>query len=100
MADVTILEKAKEIIASLGQPWAELAQWIDKATQAFVKGVAEQTVDKMFNSPLEAEARMAAVQALQTLPGFAFCGFAEDEKATKVLKRESKEVLKGLIRKR
>ncbi len=36
MADVTVLEKAKEIVASLGMPWAELVQLIDAAKQALL----------------------------------------------------------------
>ena len=37
MADVTVLEKAKEIVASLGQPWVELAQWLDAAKAALLE---------------------------------------------------------------
>lgn len=36
MADVTVLEKAKEIVASLGQPWDALVQLIDEAKQALL----------------------------------------------------------------
>ena len=53
----------------------------DEAKRAFVGGLAEQAVEKMFNSPLEAEARQATVKALRTLPGFKFAGFPNDEKA-------------------
>lgn len=36
MAEVTVLEKAKAIVASLGQPWAEVAQMIEAAKQALL----------------------------------------------------------------
>lgn len=36
MADVTVLERAKSIVASLGQPWDALVQLIDEAKQALL----------------------------------------------------------------
>ena len=36
MADVTVLEKARAILASLGGQWSQVAQQIDAAKQALV----------------------------------------------------------------
>jgi hypothetical protein len=49
----------------------------NEAGRAFAKGLAEQTVEKLFNSPLEEEAKLATIQALRKLPGFQFSGFHE-----------------------
>ncbi len=51
-----------------------------QAQQRFGEGLAAQLVDKLFKTPLEAEAKQAAQNALYTLPGFKFCGFTRDGK--------------------
>lgn len=55
----------------------------DEAGKNFVKGLATQTVDKLFNSPLEEEAKLATIKTLSSLPGFSFHGFGKDTSAGK-----------------
>lgn len=69
----------------------------DKAANAFVKGIADQSIEKLFDTPLEDEARVSVITALRSLPGFSFCGFANDDKG---FKRGASGVLKDVIRKK
>ena len=69
-----------------------------QAGKEFVKGVADQYVDKLFNTPLESEAKLATVNALRTLPGFRFTCFAQDENTLKGVKKVGKGILKDIIR--
>lgn len=72
----------------------------EDAKRAFVEGVADQAIDKLTKSPLEEEAKTAAMNALRTLPGFSFSGFGEPENVSKIFKKGSKDLLKGSIWKR
>lgn len=69
-----------------------------EAKRALVKGLADQLADKLFNSPLEEEAKVATIKTLRTLPGFYFSGFAADEQTPNALKTTSKGVLKDIIK--
>jgi hypothetical protein len=53
----------------------------EEAKANFAKGLADQLIDKTLQTPLEYEARIATINALNTLPGFVFGGFAEDEQS-------------------
>ena len=46
-----------------------------EAGDELTKGLAEQWVEKIFKTPLEEEAKLTVQKALQSLPGFVFCGF-------------------------
>ena len=70
-----------------------------EAKQSLAKGLADQLADKMFKTPLEEEARLATLQALRSLPGFSFTGFAQDDKTPNGIKRGSKSIIKGIINK-
>ena len=50
----------------------------NEAGKQLAKGLAEQFVEKLFNSPLEGEAKQATIKALRTLPGFVFTRFDND----------------------
>ncbi len=50
----------------------------DEAGKQLAKGLAEQFVEKLFNSPLEGEAKQATINTLRTLPGFVFTRFDND----------------------
>jgi len=60
-----------------------------EAQENLAKGLLDQVVDKVFQSPLENEARIATIDALRTLPGFVFNGFAEDDKSKNKNAREA-----------
>jgi hypothetical protein len=49
-----------------------------EAQRNLAQGLADQLIDKVYQTPLENEARIATIDTLRTLPGFAFAGFAED----------------------
>lgn len=72
----------------------------DKAAAAFKKGLAEQAIEKWFDSPLEEEAKLSVINCLRTLPGYNFQGFANDDNTFTKFKKGTKDVLKGTIRKR
>jgi hypothetical protein len=69
-----------------------------QAKAAFARGVAEQVVDKAFKTPLEEEARKAAIATLSTLPGYKFCGFAVDEQTPAKAQAATKGLIKDLIK--
>lgn len=77
----------------------------EKAGGAFLKGMAEQALDKIFTSPLSAEAMLATRTTLSTLPGFHFKGFGKEMKTNpiKPLKKKKKKnrgtLFKQLIQK-
>lgn len=49
----------------------------DAATKAFVSGLADKLVDKVFKNPLEKESKQSVIQCLRTLPGYSFLGFVD-----------------------
>jgi hypothetical protein len=69
----------------------------NEAQANLAAGLATKLVEKMFNSPLEEEARIATINALRTLPGFSFHGFATDSKTPSHLKKGSEAILKNVI---
>lgn len=71
----------------------------DKAANAFVRGIADQAVEKLFNSPLEEEAKLATISALRTLPGFAFVGFSTEGRSSKA-GSSVKDSIRNAIRKK
>ncbi len=70
----------------------------EQAKANFAKGLADQLVDKAMKNPLDEESRLATLQALKTLPGFVFSGFAQDDQTPTKGKRETQNVIKSLIR--
>jgi hypothetical protein len=68
-----------------------------EAKNAFAAGLASQLADKMFDTPLEEEARLATIRALETLPGFRFSSFYRDDKSPSKAKSEGSKIIKGLI---
>jgi hypothetical protein len=60
-----------------------------QAQDNLAQGLLDQLIDKIFQTPLENEARIATIDALRTLPGFVFNGFAEDAKSKDKLQREN-----------
>jgi hypothetical protein len=69
-----------------------------QAGNNFVKGLADQAVDKLFKSPLQEEAMQSVAKTLSTLPGFTFHGFARDGATPSAAKDTSKNVIKDIIR--
>lgn len=67
----------------------------EQIKENFALGLADQLVDKLFDSPLEPEARQATISTLRTLPGFRFAGFFSDDAAA--AKRGLKRGLKRAI---
>jgi len=72
----------------------------DEIKRNFTKGLADQMVDKLFKTPLEAEAKMAARKALRSLPGYRFKGFAKDKQTPSQAKKDFKRTTKEIIRQR
>lgn len=68
------------------------------ASKALAKGLAEQLVEKLFNSPLEEEAKLATIQALRNLPGFKFTGFHQEGRRSGAVKSNAKDAIRGAIR--
>lgn len=58
-----------------------------EAGDNFAQGMSDQLVDKLFNSPLEEEARGTTVKTLSTLPGFQFNGFGKPESKSSDVKK-------------
>lgn len=73
----------------------------EKAGGAFLKGLAEQALDKIFKSPLSAEAMLVTRKTLSTLPGFQFKGFGKEMKSNpiKPLKTKKKKNKGDLFKK-
>jgi hypothetical protein len=71
----------------------------DDAKKEFTKGVADQMAEKMLKSPLDDEARVAAIRTLTGLPGFYFTQFAHDEQ-TNVLRDVTRDVIRDQIYKK
>lgn len=69
------------------------------AQKAFAGGLAEQAAEKVFKTPLEDEARLATINALKTLPGFMFNGFAFDNSGPTKVQQGGSKILKGFIKK-
>jgi len=67
----------------------------DKAAGEFAKGVADQALDKWFNSPLEQESEAAVINALKKLPGFVFAGFDPSHRKNEKIKGIGKEIING-----
>jgi hypothetical protein len=69
----------------------------DTAAQNFAKGLADQLTDKLFNTPLESEARLATMNTLFSLPGFSFAGFASGAGSAEHNKDIGKQLIKTKI---
>jgi len=66
-----------------------------QAAGAFARGVADQALDKWFNSPLEPESEMAVMHALSKLPGFVFSGFDPEHRKKENTKNIGKTIIHG-----
>ncbi len=51
----------------------------EEAQKNFLQGLGNQLTDKLFNSPLEEEAKLATIKTLSSLPGFRFNGFPDSK---------------------
>ncbi len=72
-----------------------------KQAQAnFEKSLAEQLVDKLLKNPLDGESRLATLDALRTLPGFLFSGFADDGQSPSDATRGVQKSITDFIRKK
>jgi hypothetical protein len=72
----------------------------DKAKAALAKGLAEQWVEKLLKTPLEAEVNSAVVQALRTLPGFNPRNFVINNSLTRPEKGKFQDTFKEIIKKK
>lgn len=55
----------------------------EQAKRNLAEGLGRQAIEKIAKAPLDDESRMAVIDALKTLPGYRYCGFAEDTDLSK-----------------
>ncbi len=71
----------------------------DQASKNLVQGLADQLIDKASKNPLAPESRLATLQALRTLPGYAFTSFESDEKSINRVRNATGDLIKGFNKK-
>lgn len=75
LVDVTTGEKLWENSQSAAFRTVTLDK--KEAEKNFLGGLGDQVADKLFNTPLAEEAKLATIKTLSTLPGFKFAGFSD-----------------------
>lgn len=69
-----------------------------QAKRNLAEGLARQTIEKVAKAPLDDESRRATVEALRTLPGYRFAGFAKDPDLSSVEAGGKKALLDAIRR--